>query len=357
MAAFLRRHPAGPPVKVIMKRLSILLAIAATLSACGGGGGGAGSTAPATVVDNRPVVDIVPTAGDFYSYNKTVAFPVGSRYESSNGSGLSTDTVSKVDNDGAWTDITSSDNPFIESESNHYLADGGLQGNKSSPCESTYTPALYLSPKNLAVGTAWSSASTQLAVRPCTGQSSKKVDGTAVALETITVSAGTFNTVKIVSKYSTKYAAGSLVLDSNTWLDVLTHRVVKQTTLGERIEEDGFKSNYTETLELAGYASAKQGRKKLNIERFAGAWAGAYSGAASGACRGSVTTDGILEANCGAGLFSVNGTIDANGNGTFYLTVDGVKGANFSGAFESPIKIGGVWSVGAASGTWNLVHQ
>lgn len=180
----------------------------------------------------------------------------------------------------------------------------------------------------------------------------------AVALETITVKAGTFNTIKIISTTSPITDRGMTAGGEDTlWLDTLTHRRIKYVSRYYEISGDGSKSSGSVSGEPIGYASAKQGRKNLNIERFAGHWRGPYPGTYSGYCEGEVNLTGQLDADCGDGLFSVHGDIDANGNGTFHLTVNGVKGASSSGAFESPLSIGGTWSAGAASGTWKLEHQ
>jgi hypothetical protein len=363
MAAFLSRHPAGPPAKVIMKRLSILLAIAATLTACGGGGGGgsgaASPSAPAPVVDTRPVVDIVPTVGDFYSYRLTVTSTSGDKPLPStpDQTHFFAHAISKVDSDGSWveTSVDSSQSSLIESR---FRSDGALTSTKSAGCSTTYTPVIYGKPKDLQVGSEWTESYTKTSAGDCSSGTEEKSSAKATALETITVGAGTFNTVKIVSTPTTKkYEYFTETVENTVWEDAITHQMVKYVNRSEQTMNTGAKGSTTTSGELIGYASAKQGRKNLNIERFAGPWAGSYSGTYSGNCQGSVSLAGKLDADCGDGLFSVHGEIDVNGKGTFYLTVNGVKGANFSGAFESLFSIGGVWSAGTASGTWKLGHQ
>ena len=361
MVAFLRRRPAGLPAKVIMKRLSILLAIAATLSACGGGGGSGttGPSAPAAIVDTRPVVDVVPTVGDFYSYRLTVSSATGDQPlpSSPEETHFFADAISKVDIDGSWVeiDVDSTQSSLMES---HYRSDGALTATKSARCTSTYTPVVYDMPKDLKVGSEWTASSTRTFVGDCSSGNEIKNSVKVTALETITVSAGTFNTVRIVSTPTTMtYTNFTETVENTVWWDAITHRMIKYVNRNEQTMNNGAKLRITTSGELIGYASAKQGRKNLNIERFAGPWAGSYSGTYSGNCDGGVSLDGKLDADCGDGLFSVHGDIDVNGKGTFYLTVNGVRGASFSGAFESLFSIGGVWSAGAASGTWKLEHQ
>ncbi|USX27695.1 hypothetical protein NHH73_05170 [Oxalobacteraceae bacterium OTU3CINTB1] len=361
MAAFLRRQPAGSPAKVIMKRLSILLALAATLSACGGGGGsGAASpSAPAPVVDTRPVVDIVPTVGDFYSYRLTHSSTTGDKPlpATPDYTHFFANGISKVQNDGSWVEIDIDSTQASRMESN-IRPDGALTATKSAGCTSTYTPVVYGIPKDLTVGSEWTLLSTRSYVGDCSSGNEIKSSYKVTALETIVLSAGSFNTVKIVqTPTSMKYENFTETVESTVWWDAVTHQMVKYVVENIQTMNDGNKLRTVTSGELIGYASAKQGRKTLNIERFAGPWAGTYSGTYSGKCGGVVSLDGKLDADCGDGLFSVHGDIDVNGKGTFYLTVNGVKGASFSGAFESLFSIGGVWSAGAASGSWKLEHQ
>jgi len=362
MAAFLRRHPAGLPAKVIMKRLSILLAIAATLSACGGGGGSgaAGPSAPVTVVDTRPVVDVVPTVGDFYSYRQGINFtngdqpvpstPAATRYYNS--------AVRQVGNDGSWVETLALATQTSPSAEFHYRSDGSLMATKDQSCSVNYTAVTYLAPKDLKVGAEWSESYSSTDNGNCVFETEVKMTNKAVALETITVNAGTFDTIKIVSTgIPAPHADYTATLEETQWRDKLTYRLIKSVNRSNQMYTDGSKASSIVSTELMGYTSAKQGRRILNIERFAGPWAGSYSGTYSGNCEGAVSLDGKLDADCGNGLFSVHGDIDVNGTGTFYLTVNGVKGASFSGAFESLFSIGGAWSAGAASGTWKLTHQ
>ncbi|MBP1206170.1 hypothetical protein JOD97_004243 [Duganella sp. 1411] len=362
MAAFLRRRPAGLPAKVIMKRLSILLAIAATLSACGGGGGsGAASpNAPATVVDTRPVVDIVPTVGDFYSYRQGLNFTTGEQPVAPTPEATRSYTyaVRQVGNDGSWMETAALATQSSPSTEFHYRSDGSLMATKDQSCSVNYTAVTYLAPKDMKVGAEWSESYSKVDNGNCAYENEAKMTNKAVALETITVNAGTFDTIKIVStSLPVPFYGYTETHEETVWRDKSTYRLIKSVSRINQVATDGSKTSYIASSELIGYASAKQGRRNLNIERFAGPWAGSYSGAYSGKCEGTVSETGKLDADCGDGLFSVHGDIDVNGKGTFYLTVNGVKGASFSGAFESLFSIGGAWSAGTASGTWRLEHQ
>jgi len=342
-----------------MKRISILLAIAATLSACGGGSGGA-SSAPATVVDTRPVVDVVPTVGDFYSFRQGLNFtkgdqPVPSTPEFSR---FYTSAIRQVGSDGSWVETVALATQSSPSTEFHYRSDGAQMAIKESGCTSTFTAIAYLAPKDLKVGAEWSDNYSRVDTGDCYTSPEVKISNRAVALETITVNAGTFNTIKIVSTAPpVTYPGYTETSEETVWRDTLTHRLIKSVSRINQVSTDGSKASSIASGELIGYASAKQGRQNLNIERFAGPWGGAYSGTYTGKCQGQVSETGKLDADCGDGLFSVHGDIDVNGKGTFYLTVNGVKGASFSGAFESLFSIGGVWSAGAASCTWKLEHQ
>ncbi|HEX8406194.1 MAG TPA: hypothetical protein VF670_16335 [Duganella sp.] len=346
-----------------MKRLCIAVAIATTLSACGGGGGSSNNAASATPGTSQPVVaavDLTQTVGDFYSYANTSTFTLdkaGATPQSVDV--ISTDTVTKTNVDSSWSDTETADNTDAFAYDLNYLADGGLSGVSNDSCGATYTPALYMTQKSMPAGTTWTTNYTRVNDPRCTpGQQTGKFSATAVALETVTVRAGTFNTVKVVSTGTISTSDGESATDETTaWHDAVTHRVVKSTTRSVQVTATGEKGTFVSSNELIGYANAKQQRQRLNIERFAGPWSGSYTGTNTGECRGQVTRAGKLDADCGNGQFTVHGDIDASGNGTFYLTSGGVRSATFSGALTSPLGIGGVWSAASASGTWTLAHQ
>lgn len=345
-----------------MKRSSILLALAATLSACGGGGGSGAPApgAPPVAVDNRPVVDIVPTVGDFYSYREGVNVTTGEQPVPSTAAltRYYNDAVRQTGIDGSWVETVAWATQTSPSSEFHYRYDGALTTIKVPACSTTFTAVTYLAPKDLKVGAEWGDQYSRVTTGDCVFENEVKISNKAVALETITVNAGTFSTIKIVSTAPPMaYAGYTDTSEAILWRDTWTHRLIKYVNRITRVSTDGSKTSYIWNGELIGYASAKQGRQNLNIERFAGPWAGSYSGTYSGKCQGNVSETGKLDADCGDGLFSVHGDIDVTGKGTFYLTVNGVKGASFSGAFESLFSIGGVWSAGTASGTWKLEHQ
>lgn len=339
--------------------IALALALAAALSACGGAGGGSMASAPIAPPPAASTADLAPTVGDFYSYDSTNTLNVeqaGSTPETQQW--FYTRAVNKVDGGGAWVDRQFGEDAAVPSTDYAYLADGGLTTMASGGCRGVYTPAFYASRKNMMVGTTWTSDFNRVDTGPCAASVSGKFSATAAALETITVRAGTFNTVKIVSTSTGTYSNGLTTAEEITeWRDVVTHRIIKYSNRSNQVSDTGAKATLTFSGELAGFSSAKQARKNLNIERFAGQWAGAYSGTDSGNCQGRVSRDGKLDVDCGNGEFSVHGDIDASGQGTFYLTVKGVRGAPFSSSFESPFAIRGVWSAGAASGTWTLNHQ
>lgn len=363
IAASLSGRPACLPAKVPMKRLCIVAAIAATLSACGGGGGSSNNAAGTTPGATQPVVaavDLTPTVGDFYSYANTSTLTVdtaGATPQSMDV--ISTDTVTKANADNSWSDTKTADAADASAYDAHYLADGGITGVSNAFCSTTYTPALYTSQKSMPVGATWTSNYTRIDGARCTpGQQTGKFSATAVALETVTVRAGTFNTVKVVSTNTLSTSDGASANDETTaWHDAVTHRVIKSSTRSAQVLANGDKGTIVSSNELVGFASAKQQRQRLNIERFAGPWSGSFTGSYSGECLGQVTRAGKLDADCGKGLFTVHGDIDVSGNGTFYLSSGGVRSATFSGAFSSPLGISGVWSAPSASGTWTLAHQ
>ncbi|MFM9438243.1 hypothetical protein ACFDR9_005346 [Janthinobacterium sp. CG_23.3] len=62
-----------------------------------------------------------------------------------------------------------------------------------------------------------------------------------------------------------------------------------------------------------------------------------------------ISASGVVSGSCFSGqggAFAVNGTVDAQGNLAFKLSVSGVASATFNGNLDSPLAMGGTWATG-----------
>ncbi|RFP09956.1 MULTISPECIES: hypothetical protein [unclassified Duganella] len=344
-----------------MLRNASILTIAALLAACGGGsaGGGASSATPAEV---RPLADIKPSVGDFYSYQElyTMIEPAATSAAGGPPPLWYSNVVTSVNADGSWVQDQILDDPSLVRGQTSILADGDSSAYVSGQCTSTYARTYTSGKKDLTVGASWNVTTTTSyspgcgALPPVTSTSTT----TVAALETVTVRAGTFKTAKLVSSASMKSADGTTnTRESTSWVESSSNRAIKNSVVLTSVTAAGKRTSHSTTLELQGYAQAKTGRAMLNVERFSGPWSGTFSGTYSGRCSGQVSTAGVLDASCGGGQFAVHGNIDANGNVAFSLNVGSSAGPTFSGKFDTPLSIQGSWSApDGSSGTWQLNH-
>lgn len=185
--------------------------------------------------------------------------------------------------------------------------------------------------------------------------------GSVVAVESLTVLAGTFNAVKTVHTESFKSTTSMNVRELTCWRDAVTGLELKcngsstatPTRAGAAVTKRSF------SWELGGFASGATGRQEANIERYAGKWQVWFTGTSNGICDVRIDTAGAISGACtnnyGLG-FGIAGSVSANGTAKFNLTDSGTSGPGFSGSFESPLKIAGSWSAGTDNGTWYMLH-
>lgn len=347
------------PKKAIMLRHVSLLSIAALLTACGGGGGASNaSTAP--IIDTRPAAQPTLSLGDFYSYKGTstsdvTGTPIGTPYSYTN-------VVTAVETSGAWTEISVDDGPSTPYTQEHFLADSGGDGDRSvqNGCTHNFQSTYSAKQRELVVGASWTRNIVGTVEGDCgkSPMTSGSVNTTVLALESVTVAAGTFKTAKVSIRASYKYASGGAIADESTsWLDTISGRRIKTSTSRIHTTQSGRVDTSSFVTELQGYAQAGTGRSLLNVQRFAGDWTGSFAGPDNGSCTGQVSLDGVLDASCAGGQFTIHGLIDAYGNVTFSLSAGGSTGPSFSGRFDSPLSIHGTWSKpGGGTGTWQLSH-
>jgi len=338
--------------KGIMLRTISILSIATLLSACGGGA----STTPA--IDTRTPARLTPSLGDFCSY-KEIYTTTGASTPTSTPYWY-TAVVTDVEANGAWSETDVEESPSAPHMLEHVLADGDGDSSAKSGCTRSYQSTYNTSQRELVAGASWTRTMVAAVAGNCTGSplTSAISNTTVLAMESVTVAAGTFQTAKVSLSSSYKYANGATLVDESTsWLDTNSRRLIKTSNIRTSTSASGKVGSSSTVAELQGYAQAGSGRSLLNVQRFAGGWSGSYAGPYSGSCTGQISPDGVLDASCGGGQFTLHGLIDANGNVTFSLSAGGGSGPSFSGKFDSPLSIQGTWSMpGGGAGTWQLNH-
>lgn len=343
-----------------MLRNVSLLSIAALLTACGGGGSGASTAATAPTIDTRASASLTPAVGDFYSYkgfdtSTGASPPTSAPY-------WYTTVVTAVETNGAWTETSVQDSPPAPYTQQHFLADGVNDSRAESGCTRNFQSTYSTKQRELVVGASWTRTIVGTVMGnhcPISSLTSGTVITTVLALETVTVPAGTFKTAKVSIRGSYKYATGSAMVEESTnWLDTDSRRLIKTSGTQSYTSTTGDVTLSSDAAELQGYAQAATGRRLLNVQRFAGDWTGSFAGPDSGTCIGQVSPDGVLDASCAGGLFTIHGLIDADGNVTYSLSAGGSTGPSFSGKFDSPLSVHGTWSrPGGGTGTWQLTHE
>ncbi|WP_332854938.1 hypothetical protein [Duganella sp. S19_KUP01_CR8] len=343
-----------------MLRTISILSITALLAACGGGGGSS-TAAPGTPAPNTPAqASLTPTVGDFYSYKQLNTNITPGAAQQTLPPSWYTDVVNEVEADGSWTDVTVGADSSSMRVLYHYQANGDNDRYVNGGCIQNYGVTYSAAKHDFVVGAGWTSSTAYTRSAGCTA--SYSISNTAsinvLALESVTVPAGTFNTVKVAGTRNFKYASGtSVTTEYTSWLDVGTHRIIKysgQTTT--LTGATGKTSAYASAVELQGYSQAKTGASLPNVERFAGPWTASYTGAYNGHCSGYVTTAGVLTVGCDGG-FNIQGNIDAKGNATLALYQGSTGGPQFSGSLDTALSLQGTWKFpDGTAGSWTLIH-
>lgn len=349
-----------------MKQLIVPMAlVAGVLSACGGGGGGGGSSSGASAanpvagvtapVAQPPAVFQNPrhSVNDFESVfvtPLTSAGPLTPAY-------WATTVTTKVNPDNSYTQarVWSSNTPR-----GYYDFDpDGADATLDTTCH--YTPAYIRVPGSLTLGQSWNNSAVVSCDDIPSYRSERNTKGSVVAIEPLTVLAGTFNTIKTVRTETSKFATSSTVKEYTCWRDTVTGLELKcnVSSTTTAVGADAAVTKSSSTWETGGFSVASTGRQKLNAERYAGKWQVWFTGTSEGICDVRIDTGGAISGNCtnnyGQG-FGIAGSVAANGTAKFNLTESGASGPGFSGSFESPLKIAGTWSAGTDNGTWYMLH-
>jgi len=346
-----------------------MMGVAALLAACGGGGGGAGSTTGGSVqlpAGPKTYVAAKTTVGDYYIFKTTdqdlEPFP-----------SQPTDTYSvrqiiSASADGAHTvryvrSVPIKNGTDYRTKSStrdldglgHWLKNSYQSG--SEECVDTPTPVQYnIAPYTISVGTNWKyvGANTTKCSLSTNAQTTQiEADDSAVAEEEITVTAGTFKTIKVTDNETQKYADVVDQFERTCWWEPELGIEVKCTIKWTSTAPGMPKTVALQTRELYAYSNQKTGRKLDSKLRFLGAWNGSFDGTASGTCK-LLIRGGQVDGECiGAPApLKVTGQVSDDGQLSLSMTYNGLAG-QFTGKVDSLQQMSGTWSVpNYGSGTW-----
>ena len=368
-----------PYPRELMIRSTLTILIPCLLAACGGGGGGGstggttsgtgGGTVSGTGGGTIPADKTSPSVGDFYTYKMTGYLLLNGKREDFEPA-YDTDMTTAVAG-GIATVKTFFGNQYTGWFNDSATLTGTYQGGTKASCRTTYADGAYGPPAKLALNVSWDNSTSY--TRDCGGiypiNASKLASkGSVVAIESITVAAGTFQAYKLAATVSEESVPGyynvpdwSLASRSTSkltsWIDIDTGVELKRAIEKAMPLVDSY--NYSWSRELIGLSHANSGRQVLLVQRFAGtSWQGSYSGKLSGDCTAVVSSDGKIDASCTEGASTVKslspeGTINNSGQVSLTLPAGGRNAPTFTGKAESLTKISGTWTDGTgATGTW-----
>jgi hypothetical protein len=333
------------------------IVVVGMLTACGGGGGGGTQPAASTPAAPSTYKLSKHTVTDFESQFVTpIATSAGTAVAAPYWETAVTTTANA---DGSYTQARVYDARYARTYAD-FSADGGRK-TSANGCNFIYTPSFTRVPETLALGQSWEASTTRTCVDSSTENTAITSKGSVVAIEPVTVAAGTFSALKTVTTLTYRFSTSTTVTVETCWRDTITGLDVKCELASTNTPVDITKvpTKQAMTTELGGYAQAATGRQKLNVERYAGRWQVWFTGTADGTCSVFITKTGGISGACNNNFglnFDIAGTVDPRGTAQFNLRDLGATGPGFSGSFESPLKISGTWSAGTDSGTWYMLH-
>lgn len=338
---------------------SLLAAI--LLAACGGGNSSSsGATAPTTGTVAKRV-----SVGDVYTY---------SRRDTTVGGATSTYLFSReyqvVNDDGSSIDVETFSDAFAATVTS-VSANGGvtastLKNDAAARC--TYSPENIGAASPYQVGKAWDNSWTQTCGSTVTRGTNK---GSIVAMESVTVPAGTFNAFKEVYVITTQQTtpASDQVTTSNItcWRDADLKQYVKcDFALSYSVPAAaGADAVASTSYELHSYLANAGSKGAASAARFAGLWNARFYGSEIGQCVNlTISPAGAISGNCEgrvsgpyAGSFAVTGSVDAQGNISFGPSPTGDR-PTFTGRFRTISDIDGTWSANPnLAGGWAAYHN
>lgn len=273
-----------------------------------------------------------------------------------------TQRITKVNPDGGWENADSVSQEKGAQTIEVFDAKGGmLSSNSMAGCTATYAPAAMQSPASASVGDSFDFAST-LTV-PCSKEESSRAltsKGTVVGIENKTVPAGTFSTLKIVSKETnldlrTANVYVNYWVEKTCWRDIITGLMVACNT--STTSKGSGDASFSSVSELVSYAQASTKREYLDPIRYAGPWSGNF-GAYYGSCDLNIGFTGVVTGACKAAArtTAVTGSVDKAGAVKLTMSVAGGSAESQSGQ-AALFDMSGQLAGAAAPGAWALKHK
>ncbi|WP_198420756.1 hypothetical protein [Massilia atriviolacea] len=292
------------------------------------------------------------TVGDFVTYTDvTMGWKVSV-----------TQRIMKVNADGGWENADSASQEKGAQTIEVFDGKGGiLSSNSYAGCTATYAPAAMQAPATASVGDTFDFASTMSI--PCSKEETSRAltsKGKVVGIESKTVPAGTFSTLKIVSSETNldKRTANVYVnywVEKTCWRDIVTGLIVACNT--STTSKGSGDVSFSSATELVSFGQASTNREYLDPIRFAGPWSGNF-GAYYGTCDVNVSYTGVITGSCKATArtTAVTGSVDKAGVVKLSMSVAGGATETQSGQ-AALFDMGGQLAGAAAAGAWALKHK
>jgi hypothetical protein len=293
------------------------------------------------------------TVGDFATYTDvTMGWKVSI-----------TQRVTKVNPDGGWENADSVSQEKGAQTIEVFDGKGGMLSTNSytAGCTVTYAPAAMQAPASASVGDSFDFASTMSI--PCSKEETARAltsKGKVVGIESKTVPAGTFSTLKIVSSETnldlrTANVYVNYWVEKTCWRDIITGLMVACNT--STTSKGSGDASFSSATELVSYAQAATKREYLDPIRYAGPWSGNF-GAYYGACDLNISFTGVITGACKAPArtTAVTGSVDKAGVVKLNMSVAGGATETQSGQ-AALFDMSGQLAGAAAPGAWTLKHK
>ncbi|MBK4735084.1 hypothetical protein [Noviherbaspirillum pedocola] len=346
---------------------SICMVVA--LGACGGGssnGDGLAAATPAGQQEGNATVvqrytNEKAVQGDSFTRKETYSF------SDSNSKPLTsyfTNYYQTVNADHSGLFVQTNSDPMFIRRRYYFTADGITKDADASEQPSCVSePSVAAVPSTLTPGQRWDNSWT----RTCTTGTGKTVDmvrntGSATALETITVAAGTFQTIKEENTWTeildASRSTAKLEQVEQCWIDTVMGVAVKCTQTAVATPRDtSLKSKSgSATIELIAYDASRFPGSIRNPARFAGGWNAGLTEANTENCSSlTIDTKGELTGTCrfvDGWYVAVEGAVDADG----VLKASSSDGVTISGKL-TPVDGSVEWSANGGRGAWSMAHK
>ncbi|NHZ91527.1 hypothetical protein F2P45_21325 [Massilia sp. CCM 8733] len=292
------------------------------------------------------------TVGDFVTYTDvTMGWKVSV-----------TQAITKVNADGGWENADSVSQEKGAQTIEKFDAKGGmLSSNSYAGCTATYAPAAMQAPASASVGDSFDFASTMSI--PCSKEETARAltsKGTVVGIESKTVPAGTFSTLKMVSNETnldlrTANVYVNYWVERTCWRDIITGLMVACNT--RTTSKGSGDVSFSSATELVSYGQASTNREFLDPIRYAGPWSGNF-GAWYGICDLNIGFSGVITGSCKAAArtTAVTGSVDKAGVVKLNMSVAGGTTETQSGQ-AALFDMSGQLAGAAAPGAWTLKHK